>query len=81
MQISKDQQEKINTNVRLRNRSGHREGLHPEAENKTERERERERETEGEGGGLRSNKILRLGPQEIALSLSVCLSLSLCTSF
>lgn len=55
---------KKNKSVRLRNRSGHREGLHPEAENKTERE----------GGGLWSNEILRLGPQEISLSL--CLPFS-----
>ncbi len=55
MQVSKGQQEKINKNLRLRNRSGHREGLHPEAENKTEREREREGERDG-GGGRRFMK-------------------------
>ncbi len=75
MQVSKGQQEKINTNVRLRKRSGHREGLHPEAENKTERESERERDG---GGGRRRftkqwNTEIRTAGNR---SLSLCLPFS-----
>ncbi len=42
--LSADQQRSTRKKYKVRTRSGHREGLHPEAENKTEREREGGRE-------------------------------------